>query len=124
MLEKLDETLPAEHPTFARIKIPLAQVEMQLNNLSEAVRMLQEITRECGDDSTLPAVDCGAAHLALARGLFEQGDSDGAAQFLDTAKRWLARSDRAGDRSDEIAELERDLKRAAESSSPTVAGGE
>ncbi len=124
VLEKLGKTLPAEHPTFARIRIPLAQVEMLLGNLSEAVRILQGITQGCGDDSSLPAVDCGAAHLALARGLFEQGDSEGAAQSLDTAKRWLARSDRAGDRSGEIAELEQDLKRDAERSGVTVVRGE
>lgn len=122
VLEKLGEALPAEHPMFARIRIPLAEVEIHLGNLPEAIRILRSVTRQCGDDSNLPAVDCGASHLALARGLFDQGDSGGAARSLDAAKRCFGRSERAGDRSEAISELERDLKRDAEDSGGSVVG--
>lgn len=123
VLEKLGETLPDEHPVFSRIRIPLAEIEIQLGNVSEGVRILRKVTRECGDDSNLPAVDCAEGNLALARGLFDQGDTGGAAQSLHAAKEWFTRSDRAGDSSDDISALERDLKRNAEGSSTHVVRG-
>lgn len=122
VLEKLGEALPDEHPVFTRIRIPLAEAEIRLGNVSEGVRILRKVTGECGDDSNLPAVDCAEGNLALARGLFDQGDTGGAAQSLHAAKRWFDRSDRAGDSSDDISALERDLKRDAEGLDASVVG--